>query len=391
MFQVIGYVTNAHAAMLLRILCFISLATLSAVPAELPASERIAARDYPSVFQAWNGAKPLPGQSEADMLARHDLAFVHPSQLGLRSEEPFEGTAFKFTAASVAAAREHRTKLLAKNPHMVLLAEVRYRDAPKGFIPENAPWWKRDGAGAFIMGWAEGGYRLLDVAQEDWQSQVVHRAKAVMDTGVFDGVMLDWWNDDASRVSLIRRVREAIGGDALILVNANDREIPQTAEYVNGLFMECYRSATPEDWSRISDTLRWAETHLRSPRINCVETWFHQSRNDFVLMRSVTTLALTQSDGCCLFSDPNDLPTADHLHDWYAFWDKGLGLPLKPGVKRVDGAWERGFTNGVVIYNPPGGVPVNVQLASPQRSRATGRVGTEFTIPSGDGDIFIRK
>ncbi len=61
-----------------------------------------------------------------------------------------------------------------KNPRLILLAEIRYRDAPKGFIPEDAPWWKRDADNKFVIGWAEGGYRLLDMAQPDWQAQAEH-------------------------------------------------------------------------------------------------------------------------------------------------------------------------------------------------------------------------
>jgi len=35
---------------------------------------------------------------------------------------------------------------------------------------------------------------------------------------------------------------------ALIIANANDRTTPQTAPYINGYFMECYRSRTAKDW-----------------------------------------------------------------------------------------------------------------------------------------------
>ena len=323
------------------------------------------------------------------MLALHDLAFLNSSQLGLRSEGSFPGMAFAFTPPSLAAARAMRASLLATNPHLVLLAEIRYRDAPKGFLPDNSPWWKRDASGNFLKGWAEGGYRLLDVAQAGWQEQVARRAKAVMDAGVFDGVMLDWWNDDESRLQLIQRVRAAVGSRALILVNANEHEIPRTAAYANGLYMECYRSATPEDWRHIAETLRWAETHLRAPHVNCVETWYHHSRRDFRLMRAVTTLALTQSDGYGLFADPDELPTPDHLHDWYDFWNKGLGQPVKPGRQRPDGAWERIFSGGTVIYNPAGNTNVIMHFATPHRSRATGRTGREHTVAGGDGDIFL--
>lgn len=373
-----------------RTLGLLLLLNLSVAFAEtLPVAQRIQQRFFPSVFQAWNGATPMRGADSEAMLTKHDLVFVHPSMLGLVSDEKNEGMAQTFTPASLAQARIRRDGLLRRNPNLVLLAEVRYRDAPKSFLPDNSPYWKRDAQGNLVLGWAEGGYQLLDVESVDWQTQVARRAEAVMATGIFDGVMLDWWSDDKAHVSLARRVREAVGPKALILVNANDRVIPKTASYVNGLFMECYRSATPEDWKRISETLRWAEAHLREPRINCVETWFHESRADDSLMRAVTTLTLTQSDGYCLFSDPNDLPTPDHLHDWYSFWDRGLGRPKTPGFSRVDGAWERIFPGGTVIYNPCGNSNVTVRFEVPHRSRATGRRSQQHIVPPNDGDIFL--
>ena len=356
---------------------------------DCPVAQRIESRSFPSVFQAWNGAAPARGQRDSDMLPRHDLAFLHPGNLGLVSTNSLEGMAIGFTAGSLDSARRKRAELLALNSNLVLLAEVRYRDAPKGFLPEDSPWWKRDDQGQFIVGWAEGGYRLLDVQSTNWHTQVAKRAQALMQSGVFDGVMLDWWIDDDARASLIQQVREAIGPDALILVNANDRVIPRTAPYVNGLFMECYRSKTPEDWQRISATLRWAESNLRAPRINCVETWFHQSRDDLALMRAVTTLTLTQSDGYCLFADPNDLPTPDHMHDWYPFWDRRLERPKGRGLQRADGAWERAYSGGDVVYNPLGNQRIGVKFDRPKRSRATGHLDTAHVIAPGDGDIFL--
>ena len=138
-----------------------------------------------------------------------------------------------------------------------------------------------------------------------------------------------------------------------------------------------YRSKTAEDWKRIADTLVWAEKNLRSPRVNCVETWFHKSRNDLNLMRATTTLALTLSNGYCLFSDPNPLPTPDHLHDWYPFWNKSLGRPVSEGAAAADGTVRREFDNGTVVYNPMGNRTVAVVFlaATDQRGDRTNRKG----------------
>ena len=114
-----------------------------------------------------------------------------------------------------------------------------------------------------------------------------------------DGVFLDWWNEDhqtsasfldgsafqmsaeeevQGRLAILRRIRELVGDDFLILVNTNDRTAPRSAPYVNGTFMEVWKP----DWSTgytvdrlltVEDTLSWASRELLEPRINCLEGW----------------------------------------------------------------------------------------------------------------------
>jgi hypothetical protein len=357
---------------------------------ELTLGRRIGSRTYPSVFMAWNPADNLKGEDPLTTAARHDLLFHAPEFFGLRWNNPYQGLATGFTPDSIDRARAIRRTLLERNPHMVLLAEIRYRDASRAFLPPDHPWWKRDSDGKPEIGWAEGRYIKLDFADPDYQKQVAVQARAAVATGVVDGVMLDWWQDDADHLALIQRVRAAIGRRALILVNANDRQIPQTAPYVNGLFMECYRSADVEDWTRIADTLRFAESHLRRPHINCLETWYHSSRNDLNLMRATTCLALTLSNGYCLFSDPNPLPTPDHLHNWYPFWEKTLGRPRGPGRTYPDGAIRRVFEHGTVVYNPPGNLPAAIKFREERTSVASGATSRTQSVDAWDGDIFLK-
>lgn len=106
-------------------------------------------------------------------------------------------------------------------------------------------------------------------------------------------------------------------------------------------------------------------------------------------MRATTTLALTHSNGYCLFADPNSLPTPDHLHDWYPFWEKSLGKPTGPGKKQKDGSTRRQFERGMVVYNPMGNKTVAVTFSQPRKSLATGKVGTRHSVNSADGDIFL--
>jgi hypothetical protein len=368
------------------LLCLVALSA----SAETPVEQRISGRRFPSVFQAWSPADNLPGEDRWTTAARHDLIFSGPEFFGLRWDRSPAGLATRFTADSVEAALRTRAMLLAKNPNLVLLAEIRYRDASRRFLPPDHPWWKRDASGKAKAGWEEGGYLLLDYESEGFRDQVAAQAAAAVATGVVDGVMLDWWKDDDARLALVRRIREMIGERALILVNANDRTTPVTAPYVNGYFMECYRSRTPAEWERIGATLAWAGQHLRTPRILCLETWYEKSRADLNRMRATTTLALTRSDGYALFSDPNPLPTPDHLHDWYPFWEKSLGRPVDTGRAHPDGTWRRSFERGIAVYNPPAGAPAVIRLDAPHRSLATGKTAAEHTVPAWDGDIFLK-
>ena len=365
---------------------FVALAVKTASAGET-AAQRIDSRAFPSILQAWNPATPQPGQSADEMIARHDLYFTGTGALGLQwIGGEGEGTAF--TPASLQAAARKIARLRRLNPHLVVLAEVRFHDAPPGFFPDDSPFWLRDASGQRIVGWAEGGFFNLDVGSAGLRALVAQKAAAIAATGFIDGVMLDWWVDDPQRLALIRAVRRAVG-DKLILVNGNEGQFPLTAPYVNGTYMECTRNTTPQDWARIAATLRWAGHATRAPHIDCLETWWHTSRQDLALMRATTTLALTESDGYCLFADPNPLPTPDHLHDWYPFWNKSLGRPLAPGVREANGCWTRKFTGGIAVYNPAGNRPVHLRFDVLYRSCATGLIVNMMEIPPGDGDLFL--
>lgn len=355
----------------------------------LPAAQRIAGRDFPSVFEAWSPADNLPNEDRWTTLARHDLAIFSIGALGLRWAQAPDGLGVSFTSRSIADARAKRALLLKKNPHLILLAEIRYHDAPPRYLPADSPWWVRGKDGKVEMGWKEGGYPAIDYANPQFQEQMAKQALAAVRSGVYDGIMMDWWRDDDDRLAIVRTIRKAIGDKPLIIVNTNEQIAPKTAPYINGCYMECLRSATPKDWDRIGTTLRWAEKHYRSPRVDCVETWYHKSRGDLNLMRAVTTLALTESDGYCLFGDPDPLPTTDHLHNCYPFWNKSLGKAVRLGVLQPDKTWRREFANGTAVYNPMGNAPATVRFPQARTSLATGDSGKVFTVAPCDGDIFL--
>ena len=364
-------------------------------------AQRLAARSFPSIFQAWNGADNLNEDPEAT-LARHDLYWHLPEAYGLRWDGPSPGRATTFVATSAAPARAMRERLLARNPNMILLAEICYRDAAPTYLPADHRWWRRDSRGNRVSGWEEGGYLQLDWSNAEFRDHVVAQAKATIDTGVVDGILLDQWDEeDAGRLALVKAVRDAIGPDTLIIVNPEVRRIPRSARYVNGVFLEnCFQPApgqpcrglnSPGAWKFVADVLLWAEKNLRVPRVNALEGWFVNSRQELNRMRATTTLALTHSNGYTLFGDPNDLPVPDHRHDWYRFWDaKSLGRPMAPMTKRHDGAFQREFTGGTVVYNPQGNRSVTVTFDGHRTSAATGRSAGTFAVDGMDGDVFLK-
>ncbi len=368
-------------------------------PAEAPSGSE---RTFPSIFQAWSGAENLD-EPPLRSLVRHDLAIVSPATMGMKWTGSYAGLSTGFDPAGIARGRATRAQLAAANPNLILLMEVRYRDAPVDYLPPDSALWARDGgSGALVPGYAIGArkYMKLDYARADLQKIAAIQCQAVVASGVFDGCFLDWWQDDAPHIAMLQKIRGLVGDGALLLVNSNDRQAPGSAAYLNGIYMEGYRSKSVEDWERLRGTLEWAEKTItnHSPRINCLETWFGTSREapaDLQKMRMTTTLVLTRSDGYALFGDPDGTGKPEHAHDWYRFWDKTLGRPLEAPERQPkdNGAWLRRFAKGTAVYNPLGNPrgTATVAFTDDRTSAATGSVGKVFTVPAGDGDLFLQR
>lgn len=378
-------------------------------------TQRVQDRDFPSVFQAWYGIdmpEVYPTKTLAqrlDVASKHDILWEEPlSQLGekvdlvmgLVWDHENHGLASSFTKESLVLAKENKRKLLEKNPNMVLLFEVRWRDAPSTFLPEDSPWWKRNDKGEIIKGWLGGWvpFYMLNYDNEEFQDNVARQAKIALESGVYDGIMLDW----SGHEQITRKIRKAIGNEGLIIVNLHDdiEDAEKFKDVINGSFMEL----NPRDestntaaggkeernlrsWDKIREALVWFENEFQEPRINCLEVW--GDRKDLARMRATTTLGLTHSNGYVLYADPNPLPTPDHYHDWYPFWDVNLGKPKRDLKKLSNGAYQRVFDNGVVIYNHYKNGKVYLKFKNKMKSAATGKISNSFVIDDRDGDIFL--
>lgn len=395
---------------------FINDGTSAATPVK-SASERILSRSYPSIFEAWNPAQevnagpatspiaPLDSAGQLAMEARHDLVFQPFRRLGLVPKQQYPGLATEFTEPSIRRALTRRRQLLALNPNLILLSEVRYYNAPLNYLPPNSTWWKRDADGRLLQDRIQKDLFLLDYGNPELQAAVTEQCRAFLMTGVVDGCMFDWWREDDARVAMIEKVRAAIGENAILIVNSNGRRPERTAQYINGMYMEGFGSTFFADWRTAAANLLWAQSHLHPPAITALEGWYPlnsshkgedvskvqaEGRSDHAMMREITTLSLTHSNGYVLFGDPNSLPTPDHLHDWYSFWDKTLGRPTGPlAAAGPSGSFRRDFERGTVIFNPPSNQPIEIKFPEQRMSEATGKLVLTRTINGGDGDIFL--
>lgn len=416
---------------------------------------------YPRIFRAWSGIEDTIFKgNETENYAKHDLCFGSISGLlglewQLDDSIKYEGLATKISEKNLQAATDRKAELLKLNPRMLLLATIEYRDAYYGSgkdsekvdFPPDSPFWLRDSSNNVVIGWAEDTnvdgvidrkddtpWGLADFTNEKFQDILADKALAVKNTGLFEGIFLDWWKERgataydimepesgpvlsdilelAARINILKKIREKTGNDFLILVNANYDTIPLSAPYVNGAFMECYRDDfmhgyTTEEIHKMETSLAWHERNLKKPVINCLEGWRvvqkydddpktrfaeRNSEENKRSMRMITSLGLTHSDGYVLFSDPNELPCGDHLHNWYDFWDAQLGSPVSPkSVKyeNTDGLYIREFDNGWVVYNNSGS---EKEITLPGKATGlTSRLsGTRHRLPNLDGEIYLR-
>ncbi len=333
-------------------------------------------------------------ESPEETKARNNLVILDLSQTGLQVTSRTEGVATEFAGLTDKGRKEHSDALQA-NPNQVRVAEIRYRDAPEGYFPEDSPFWKKDD-GKRVVGYvADGQPRyLLDYSNPELQDLLARQAQAAVKSGAVDGVMLDWWGEgeNPGRVNLAHKIRDAIGENAVIVVNSNGTLPEKSAPYINGLYMEGEGPVYSE--AQAAKVLQWAPTHLdpNLPPITAVEAW--GDRKDLPKMREVVTQSLTESNGYFMYGDKDGIPgKQDHGHDLYKFETdaKALGRPTGPLAQPgPGGSVEREFENGTVVFNAPSNGTTHLHFDEERISAATGKRSKDQDVSAGDGDIFLR-
>ncbi|RKU17832.1 hypothetical protein C6500_14585 [Candidatus Poribacteria bacterium] len=400
---------------------------------------RIASRNLPSVFQAWDN---LIGSEDAelyaDQIARHDLHWSSFFQLqwDTSGAEPTYGLSTRL-GGDMEKAKAIREQRLLLNPNMVFLVEIRLHNYfGLDALPPDSNFWLRNTIGANIKNSVAWDEYSLDILNSELQQLLINRIVGIAECGLFDGVLLDGFlNQGAGYYShlnigtdeeiieahaqILKGVREQVRDDFLILVNAGDGKVPVHSEYVNGSFMEIgpwHQGGYSDKYLQaVEDTLLWNEKNLRSPQINSLRPQgFGQYAPDAPenkrWMRLFTTMSLTHSDGYILyttgrsdffngFDEKGDF-IPHHEHIWYDFWNAPLGRPIggdeSKGVLHktskggtIDGLFIREFTNGWAVYNRSG---KSQEIRLPEQATGVGSElrNTTHIIPDLDGEIYLK-
>jgi hypothetical protein len=390
-----------------RLLCHLifglTAGSLCAAPVSLAnIKARKEAKQFPSLFQVWNGFQDTAKDSvynqkyEKHYKAENDLFMTGPWYYGLEFDSPslFTGEGTVLKPESIVRGLAIRDSLLQLNPNLILIGEVRYYDAQLDFLPATSPFWVKgtDGKPKQNPDCCPG-YALLDWNLPAYQKQVASRAKAILASGVVDGIFLDWATDD--RFDFFKAIRDSIGPDAIIYGNSNTSYREKLTPLMNGIFMEGLDSNTPLEWEAIRDVVSRSQLNLREPKLITFESWGNKKfdtsyAKELSKMRATITLMMTQSDGYSIYYPDNSDIFNDHWHPWYDFYEVNVGSPIGPGALQPDGSYRREFKNGIAIYNPPlNAKEVTVIFPGIMVRKSTGLKGTTFKIPFYDGDIFI--
>ena len=409
----------------------VNVSEVCVLPAS-PIQERIDNRSLPSVVLAWDdGILNRGGDWWNDVIpydervASHDLYFGF-MRFGPRFRLTSEGYQVIGDLPDAIARRE---QLLAKNPNMLFLIEIRIwgvdPNSNHSAYPEDWVGWLRDADGNVVTARSPTTY-VIDIRLPEVQDAIVEQAIAVAKCGLYDGIFFDGWADgpvplvgnwnadgfpqfyeivDAEiLVSTLQRIRANVRDDFLIIFNSNRRQMPKSVSYVNGSFMETFPSEsgyTRDDIIEIEGSLIWYEANVREPKINSLRglgigTEPPDSPKNRQWMRLFTTMSLTLSNGYALY-------TLGHIggqkqyqkHIWHPFWDANLGQPVGPTAQQyqdIEGLYIREFTNGWAVYNRSGQAQAIALPSSATSVSDRGSTAASLThlLPDLDGEIYLK-
>ena len=349
-------------------------------------SDKVTAHDYPSIARPWGHCIDFTINKRTEEITHQDLVWESIGNEKNKIGNRIAGANWKgkYPALSEVFSNQeealaNRKEALIKNPNIIILAELRWRDYMDSLLPIDHEFWKRDQQGNRVP--ATGDKMILpryflDTNNINLVNHLIQQAKYIVESGVYDGVFLDWFGPSAG---FLKKLREAIGDNYLIIINSNYKYDPERAKYINGAYMECYKTNNP-------DVLPLWEGSVRTPKINVVDMMGEQvncvGEPDVKRMRNTTTFTLVHSNGYVLYGDHF------HVHHWFSFWDIKLGAALDKKQLVEEGVFKRVFHNGIVINNASDKTST-ILFDQPMKRVSNNETGTSFKIASEDGDIFL--
>lgn len=351
---------------------------------------------YPRIAMLWN---EIRGEKGLESIARHDLIMIGQGTLGLQPNKKPTGLADGFTPESLETAKKFVNKLRQINPDAVIIGDMLFYEYYDDWLPEDHPWWLRKNSERQQF-WP--GTHRMDWNNPDYRHSVIMKTVSLKKCGV-DGVFYDNIRDEPEPwVAFMKELRAAIGDDFLIFANAgyDVGSYDFVSPFINGMMYESGWSHNRTEWDDCIKKMQHTQSLLREPKISLIER-FEEIRDDAgwpgdpkrgqkpeadpATRRWSLCFALTIGDFYYLFSD-----NTSHRHDWYPEYDIKIGLPVEKGKRVNTHVWTRKYDKALVVVNLPGAkADYIVELKQSRRDSFTGKSGTRFVIPPGDGRILV--
>ncbi len=228
---------------------------------------------------------------------------------------------------------------------------------------------------------------MIHFEHPEWPELMAEKAFAYQKAG-FDGLMLDWWGNEAgngrpekdvetARVAIAKALREKVGNDFILLGNVNWNMNDPTAQYFSGAFLELWKPTVDEGylitqenesaWSfqsieRMEDLLIYWDSNLLWPKIIAFEPWKittkdyvddRYSKENIAYAKLFTAMAVViPENGYILYADNNDdWDGGDHQHAYYDFYHIDLGRPVSGMIVVAEGVAYKQFERGLIAYN----------------------------------------
>ena len=252
---------------------------------------------------------------------------------------------------------------------------------------------------------------VINFEHTEWPGLLAKKALNYKNQG-FDGLIFDWWHNDAgngrssirvekARLSIAKEIRSKVGNDFILMGNVNWGTNDPTSAYLSGVFLELWKDSisahypidnqtTTRSIEAMEGLLQYWNTNLVSPKIIAFEPW-KITTSDYVSDRTnetniryaklFTAMVLVIADnGYILYADNNDDASGgDHQHYYYDFYKTNLGNPISDIITVKTGVAYKKYETGVIAYNRTSSL-VDVKLEN----------GKQFQINSLEG-VFLQE